>query len=88
MTKTTIIIIIIMIMIMIMIIIIIIIIIIIMVRLSNQLKCYPPACVASDSVWFWSKERPRNGILGFGGVRPYLSSPPPPRSFTRAIFHD
>ena len=24
------------------------------------------ACVASVSVWFRSKERPRNGILGFG----------------------
>ena len=27
------------------------------------------ACVASVSVWFWSKERPRNGILGFGRTR-------------------
>ena len=27
------------------------------------------ACVASVSVWFWSKERPRNGILGFGRAR-------------------
>ena len=24
------------------------------------------ACVASVSIWFWSKERPWNGILGFG----------------------
>ena len=27
------------------------------------------SCVASVSVWFWSKERPRNGILGFGRTR-------------------
>ena len=27
------------------------------------------ACVASISVWFRSKERPRNGILGFGRAR-------------------
>ena len=27
------------------------------------------ACVASVSVWFRSKERPRNGILGFGRAR-------------------
>ena len=27
------------------------------------------ACVASVSVWFPSKERPRNGILGFGRAR-------------------
>ena len=27
------------------------------------------ACVASVSVWFRSKERPRNGILGFGPAR-------------------
>ena len=27
------------------------------------------ACVASVSVWFRSKERPRNGILGFGRER-------------------
>ena len=27
------------------------------------------ACVASVSVWFRSKERPRNGILGFGRGR-------------------
>ena len=27
------------------------------------------ACIASVSVWFWSKERPRNGILGFGRAR-------------------
>ena len=29
----------------------------------------PVACVASDSVWFRSKERPRNGIFGFGRAR-------------------
>ena len=34
------------------------------------------ACVASVSVWFRSKERPRNGILGFGRAR----------NETRAIF--
>ena len=27
------------------------------------------ACVASVSIWFRSKERPRNGILGFGRAR-------------------
>ena len=27
------------------------------------------ACVASVSVWFRSKERPRNGIFGFGRAR-------------------
>ena len=27
------------------------------------------ACVASVSVWFRSKERPGNGILGFGRAR-------------------
>ena len=27
------------------------------------------ACVASVSVWFRSKGRPRNGILGFGRAR-------------------
>ena len=27
------------------------------------------ACVASVSVWFPSKERPRNGIFGFGRAR-------------------
>ena len=27
------------------------------------------ACVASVSVWFRTKERPRNGILGFGRAR-------------------
>ena len=27
------------------------------------------ACVASVSVWFRGKEKPRNGILGFGGAR-------------------
>ena len=29
----------------------------------------PVACLASVSVWFRSKERPRNGILGFGRAR-------------------
>ena len=27
------------------------------------------ACVASVSVWFRSKERPRSGIFGFGRTR-------------------
>ena len=60
------------------------------------------ACVASVSVWFRSKERLRNGILGFGRARnetsakkgkwreregvSFLSSPPSLRSFTCAIF--
>ena len=30
---------------------------------------FPIACVASVSVWFRSKERPRSGILGFGHAR-------------------
>ena len=33
------------------------------------LNLYPSCCVASVSVWFRSKERPRNGILGFGRAR-------------------
>ena len=58
------------------------------------------ACVASVSVWFRSKEKQRNGILDFGRARNetrakkvgggggegLLSFPPPPRSFTYAIF--
>ena len=60
-------------------------------------------CVASVSVWFRSKERPRNGAFGFGRARngtraklwtkgeakgkDNLSSPPPPRSFTLDILH-
>ena len=52
-------------------------------------------CVASVSVWFRSKERPRNGIFGFDRARngtrakkfPTPSTlQPPPRSFTRPIF--
>ena len=42
------------------------------------------ACVASVSVWFRSKERPRNGILGFGSARNETRTSP--RSFTYAIF--
>ena len=48
--------------------------------------------LSSVSVWFRSKERPRKGILGFGRARnetrakSFLSSPPPPCSFTYAIF--
>ena len=53
---------------------------------------YLLACVASVSVWFRSKERPRNRIFGFGRTRNGTSgeipfSPTPPRSFTCAIFH-
>ena len=45
------------------------------------------ACVASVSVWFRSKERPRNGILGFGRARNETrAKKTPPRSFTYAIF--
>ena len=40
------------------------------------------ACVASVSVWFQSKERPWDGILGFGHAR----NKTPPRFFTYAIF--
>ena len=32
------------------------------------------AYVASVSVWFQSKERPRNGILGFGRARDEMSA--------------
>ena len=42
------------------------------------------ACVSSVSVWFRSKERPRNGFLGFGRAR--NETTPPRRSFTCAIF--
>ena len=38
------------------------------------------ACVASVSVWFRSKERPRNGILGFGCARKEI------RAIFRAVF--
>ena len=60
------------------------------------------ACVASVSVRFWSKERPRNGILGFGCARNETRAkqwkwgegegsflpffPTPLRSFTCTIF--
>ena len=54
------------------------------------------ACVASVSVWFRTKERPRNGILGFGRARNETRAkkwkwgegegPSLPRSFTYAIF--
>ena len=41
------------------------------------------ACVTSVSVWFWIKERPGNGIFGFGRVRKetraILHRPLPPR---------
>ena len=35
----------------------------------KKASCEILACVASVSVWFRSKERPRNGILGFGRAR-------------------
>ena len=41
------------------------------------------ACVASVSVWFRSKERPRNGILGFGRARTALLLAP---FFARSFF--
>ena len=54
------------------------------------------ACVASVSVWFRTKGRPRNGILGFGRARNETRAkkwkwgegegPSLPRSFTYAIF--
>ena len=54
------------------------------------------ACVASVSVWFRTKERPRNGILGFRRARNETRAkkwkwgegegPSLPRSFTYAIF--
>ena len=42
-------------------------------------------CLASVSVWFRSKERPWNGILGFGRARNETRSTPT-RFFTCAIF--
>ena len=42
-------------------------------------------CLASVSVWFRSKERPWNGILGFGRARNETRSTPTP-FFTCAIF--
>ena len=48
------------------------------------------ACVASVSVWFRSKERPRNGISVLAAremkQEPKTESPRSPRSFTYAIF--
>ena len=41
-------------------------------RTADQKSCWSKervACVASVSVWFRSKERPRNGILGFDRAR-------------------
>ena len=35
----------------------------------DELEHTEVACVASVSVWFGSKERPRNGIIGFGRAR-------------------
>ena len=35
-------------------------------RVSPPFEQFYVACVASVSIWFRSKERPRNGILGFG----------------------
>ena len=43
------------------------------------------ACVASVSVLFRSKERPRNEILRFGRARNETRATPSP--LTRAIFH-
>ena len=40
-------------------------------------------CIASVSIWFRSKERPRNGIFGFW---PREKCPPPPCCFTWPIF--
>ena len=40
-----------------------------MVRYKKANKNIFVACVANVSVWFRSKERPRNGILGFGRAR-------------------
>ena len=62
-------------------------------RVVGEAAWYP---VASVSVWFRSKERPRNGNKsqkiesgGRGKGRKetsFLSSPPPPSSFTGTIF--
>ena len=60
--------------------------------------CYTLACVARVSIWFRTKERPSNGILGFGRARNETrakkwkwgegegKAPPLSRSFTCAIF--
>ena len=52
------------------------------------LRCtlLPGTCVASVSVCFGSKKRPRNGILGFGRTRNETRSKKWKRSFTYAIF--
>ena len=44
--------------------------------------CHNVACVASVSVWFRSKERPGNGILGFGRARNETTLPFFARSLT------
>ena len=36
---------------------------------STSQVCITLTCIPSVSVWFWSNERPRNGILGFGRAR-------------------
>ena len=38
-------------------------------RFVAVLAAAVPACVASVSVWFPNKERPRNSIFGFGHAR-------------------
>ena len=38
-------------------------------KIASVDDCLPLACVAIVSVWFRSKERPWNGILGFGRSR-------------------
>ena len=52
--------------------------------LRGMRGAFHAACVASVSIWFRSKERPRNGILGFGRARNETRAKP--RSFTCAIF--
>ena len=45
------------------------------------------ACVASVSVWFRSKERPRNGIFGLGRARNGTRAKKIPNPFHRLFFN-
>ena len=52
-------------------------------RVTTQIWVEIIACVENVSVWFRSRERPRNGIFGFGRARKMERVP---HSFTRPIF--
>ena len=47
----------------------------------------PPSLRSKRFRLVLEQRKTRNGIFGFGRARPYLSSPLPPRSFNRTIFH-